>query len=107
MSSNYLLEKVALLQPQGGCRVHVQFADGFTGTVDLTGLLDAGPIFEPLRDPAFFAGVRLERGVPVWSDALDLSPGTLRAWCEAGRLLSDEETDAWIATHSHASQEVA
>jgi hypothetical protein len=60
-------------------------------------LLEEGPIFAPWRDVEFFARVRLEHGVPVWSDELDLSPGSLRAWCEAGRVLSSEETDAWVA----------
>ena len=103
---NYLTERVARLEPAGGHRLRVTFRDGFTATVDLAPLLDEGPIFAPWRDAAFFAGVRIERGVPVWSDDLDLSPGSLRAWCEAGRVLSCEETDAWVARHTESEPAV-
>jgi hypothetical protein len=81
---NYLTQKVARIEAAGGHRLKVTVRDGFTATVDLAPLLDERPIFEPWRDAAFFAGVRLEYGVPVWSEDLDLSPGSLRAWCEAG-----------------------
>lgn len=102
---NYLTERVAGIEPTGGHRLRVTFRDGFTATVDLAPLLDEGPIFAPWRDVEFFAGVRLEHGAPVWSDDLDLSPGSMRAWCEAGRVLSVEETDAWVA--AHADEETA
>jgi hypothetical protein len=36
-----------------GHRVHLWFNDGVDGEVDLGGLLD-GPIFEPLKDEAYF-----------------------------------------------------
>lgn len=98
--------KIAHLEPLGGLRLRVAFADGFTAAVDLAPLLEEGPIFAPWRDAAFFASVRVERGVPVWSDALDLSPGSLRAWCEAGRVLTIEETDSWVAQRSSAESAV-
>lgn len=97
---NYLTEQVARIEPLGGHRLRVAFADGFTATVDLAPLLEEGLIFAPWRDAEFFARVRLERGVPVWSDDLDLSPGSLRVWCEAGRVLSVAETDAWVVRHA-------
>ncbi len=89
-------------------RVRAIFSDGFTGEVDLTPLLECGPIFEPLRDPAFFRRVKVSSyGVPEWSDQLDLSPGSLRAWCEAGQFMDYEQTDAWIADHGAAREKVA
>jgi hypothetical protein len=103
---NYLTEKVARLEPAGGHRLAVTFRDGFEATVDLAPLLDEGPIFAPWRDEHFFASVRLERGVPVWSDELDLSPGSLRAWCEAGRVLSVAETDVWVVAHAGAESAI-
>ncbi len=102
---NHLAEKIGRIEPAGGHRLRVTFRDGFAATVDFAPLLEGGPIFAPWRDPAFFGGVRIERGVPVWSDDLDLSPGSLRAWCEAGRVLTVAETDAWVA--AHAEEETA
>ena len=103
---NYLTERVARIEPAGGHRLRVTFRDGFTATVDLDPLLDEGPIFAPLRDEEFFASVRIEYGAPVWSDDLDLSPGSLRAWCEAGRVLSMNETDEWVAAHAEPESAV-
>ncbi len=103
----YLLEKVTAIQPLDGYRLRVTFADGFTGEADLSPLLDAGPVFTPWRDLAFFRTVQVVYGAPEWSDDLDLSPASLRAWCEAGRFLDYDATDQWIAQHSRAAQSVA
>lgn len=104
---NYLLEKVTAFQPLEGLRARIAFADGFSGELDFMPLLSRGPIFAPLRDTEFFRRVVVSRhGVPEWSDDLDLSPGTLRVWCEAGRVLGQEETDAWVETHSGAAAKV-
>lgn len=57
----------------------VVFNDGTSKTVDLTPLLD-GPIFEPLKDPAFFARVTVDpicRTI-VWPNGADLAPEALR-----------------------------
>jgi hypothetical protein len=104
MQNRYYLEKVTAIEPLGGYRLRVTFADRFTGECDLSPLLQVGgPVFEPWRDEEFFRrGWRLEYGVPEWGDDLDLSPGSLRAWCEAGRFLDWDETDAWIATSTAA-----
>jgi len=104
---NYLTQKLAKIEPTPGYRVRVEFEDAFAAELDLTGLLDEGPLFAPLRDPSFFAGVKLDRGVPVWGDDLDLSPGAMRAWAEAGRLLSIEETDEWVAMNSDPAASIA
>ena len=97
---NYFTEKLTKIETGPGCRVRLEFRDGFAAELDLSTLLEEGPIFAPLRDPATFAGVRLERGRPVWSDDLDLAPGSLRAWAECGRVLSIQETDEWVAENS-------
>jgi hypothetical protein len=97
---HYLTQKLAKIKPTSGHRVWVEFEDGFSAEVDLAPLLDEGPIFAPMSDPAIFAAVRLDWGIPVWSDDLDLSTAALRAWAEAGRVLTIEETDDWVAKHS-------
>lgn len=97
MPNRYLLEKVTAFTPLEARRVQVVFADGFAGEVDLEPLIDGGELFATWRDDGFFRGVTVRHGVPEWSDDVDLSPGALRAWCEAGRVLDCEETDAWVA----------
>ena len=55
--------------------IDVTFADGLRGCVDLTLELH-GPVFEQLRDPAYFAQARVdvEVGTVVWPNGADLSP---------------------------------
>jgi hypothetical protein len=68
-------------QPLDGYGVHVQFEDGTTADVDLSYLLDYGGVFEPLRDPAYFAQLRAdpEAGTIVWPNDADIAPETLYA----------------------------
>ncbi|WP_414842979.1 DUF2442 domain-containing protein [Halomonas sp. SSL-5] len=53
-------------------RLHVVFADGSSGVVSLKDRL-FGPVFEPLRDPAFFSLVSIDEfGVVCWPNGADL-----------------------------------
>lgn len=45
--------------------LHLRFDDGVEGVVDLTGDL-WGPMFEPLKDPAYFAQVTPDDWSVVW-----------------------------------------
>jgi hypothetical protein len=58
--------------------LRLSFNDGVQKTVDLSGQL-TGPVFEPLRDPAFFARVELDRtcGTVVWPNGADFAPEAL------------------------------
>jgi hypothetical protein len=78
MRSTPLLTQALALD---GCGVHVQFEDGTTADVDLAYLLDYGGVFEPLRDPAYFAQLRAdpEAGTIVWPNDADIAPETLYA----------------------------
>ena len=53
----------------------LRFADGTEGEVDLRDELD-GPIFEPLRDPAYFKKftVHPELRTLVWPNGADFAP---------------------------------
>ena len=106
---NYYQQRVTKVEPLGGYRLRVTFADGFTGEVELAPLLNCGPIFQPLRDRDFFARVSVEKdfGSLIWPGDLDLSSGSLRAWCEAGRFMDYEETDAWVEQHTSTPEKVA
>ena len=71
---------VRVAEPQNGYVLHLRFSDGLEGAVDLEPLL-WGPMFEPLRDPAYFRRVRVSRdaGTVVWPNGADLAPETLHA----------------------------
>ncbi len=44
----------------------------------------------------------------MWvDDDLDFSPGTLRAWCEIGKILSLDETAKWLDEHCAFPKKVA
>jgi hypothetical protein len=58
--------------------LRLSFNDGVRKTVDVSPLL-WGPVFEPLRDPAHFAEVRLDPacGTVVWPNGADFAPEVL------------------------------
>lgn len=92
---NYFEEKLVTIKPISGFRVWVEFEDSFAAELDLEPLIALGPLYAPLSDPAVFAAPRIEWGVPIWGEDLDLPPGAVRAWAEQGRVLSREETGQW------------
>lgn len=59
----------------GGHRVWLRFDDGLEGEVDLADSL-RGPIFEPLKDPAYFSAFQLDRTL-VWPNGADFAPESL------------------------------
>jgi hypothetical protein len=68
----------------GPSHLRLAFDDGTRKTVDVAALL-AGPVFEPLRDPAYFARVQLDPvcGTVVWPNGADLAPEALHALAAA------------------------
>jgi hypothetical protein len=75
------IPRVTSVQAIGSSKVRVTFKDGIEGDVDLSDIIDTGPVFEPLRDPAYFQTVRLSRtlGTIVWPNGADVAPETLYA----------------------------
>jgi Protein of unknown function (DUF2442) len=65
----------------GGYRLHLRFEDGIEGDVDLAQLVDFKGVFEPLRDPAEVAKVRVDwdLGTVCWPNGADLDPDVLYA----------------------------
>ncbi len=69
----------------GDYRLRLTFDDGLTGDVDLSNLLNAGSVFQPLRDPQFFAQAYVDpkTRTVAWPGGIDLDPEGLHE--EAGR----------------------
>ena len=73
-----------------GYRLRLGLTDGRTIERDFSGQLSGptGPVFEPLKDPAFFAQVRVaEYGTVVWPNGVDLDPDVLIWGVDADRNL--------------------
>jgi len=58
--------------------LRLTFSDGSTKQVNALPLLE-GPIFEPLRDPVYFAAMTLDPicGTVVWPNGADFAPEAL------------------------------
>lgn len=63
-----------------GYRLFLRFADGPSGELDLAPRLHFNGVFAPLRDPKYFAQVRVDAdsGTIVWRNGADLDPDALR-----------------------------
>ena len=57
-------------------KIRLVFNDGTQGTVDFSDWL-AGPVFEPLKDPEYFARFFIDGGTVVWPNGADIAPETL------------------------------
>jgi hypothetical protein len=64
----------------GGHCLYLRFADGTAGEIEVRPLLQFTGVFETLRDPQFFALVRVnpDIGTIVWPNGADLCPDVLR-----------------------------
>lgn len=59
-------------------RLWLRFSNGQEGIRDFSDILGAGgPMFEPLKDQAFFERVFLDDDVPAWPNGLDLDATNL------------------------------
>ena len=74
-----MLKDIIAAEARGNYRLHLRFEDGVEGVVDLAPHLSFHGVFEPLRDPAYFALVRVdpELGTVVWPNGADLDPDVL------------------------------
>ncbi len=73
------MPRVTRVEPLDGFRLAVEFSDGVRGEVDLSDEL-WGPVFEPLKERAFFAQAAVDRfGAVCWPNGADLAPDALHA----------------------------
>jgi len=80
MSDVEELVDVTAVEVIGDYRLRLTFEDGTAGDVDFSRREWRG-VFEPLRDPSYFARVDVdaEAGTIAWPDGLDLAPEPLYA----------------------------
>jgi len=70
------LPSVILADYRGDYRIHVVFNDGVEGVIDFSDWL-SGPVFEPLKEQAYFARFFVDGGTVVWPNGADIAPETL------------------------------
>ena len=75
------LVHVTRVEVVGDHRLRLEFEDGQAGEIDASTWEWRG-VFGPLRDPAAFAQVELDRelGTIVWPSGADIAPETLYSW---------------------------
>jgi hypothetical protein len=74
-----MLKDIVGAKALGDHRLHLRFEDGVEGVVDLASHLSFRGVFEPMRDPDWFAQVRVDKelGTVVWPNGADLDPDVL------------------------------
>jgi hypothetical protein len=79
------LHNVTHVDVVGDHRLRLQFGDGRSGEIDASNWEWDG-VFEPLRDPTYFARVQLdhELGTVYWPNGADIAPETLHFWVVEG-----------------------
>jgi hypothetical protein len=74
-----MLKDIVGARALGDYRLQLRFEDGVEGVVDLAPHLSFRGVFGPLRDPAYFAQVRVDPdlGTVTWPNGADLDPDVL------------------------------
>jgi hypothetical protein len=67
------IPRVTTVEVRPPFSLHLTFDDGVIRDVNLADDL-WGPMFEPLKDPAFFAQVHIDHGTVAWPNGVDLDP---------------------------------
>jgi Protein of unknown function (DUF2442) len=77
-----VLPAVVRAEYRGGFKIRVLFNDGLDSTIDFSQWL-SGPVFEPLKDEAYFARFFVEGGTVTWPNGADIAPETLHEEAKA------------------------
>jgi hypothetical protein len=71
------MERVISAKPLDNFKIEVEFPDGTHGIISLKDRL-FGPVFEPLKDPDYFARLTIDEfGVMCWPNGADIAPDAL------------------------------
>jgi hypothetical protein len=71
-----VLPAVVDAEYRGEFKIRVVFNDGVESTIDFSDWL-TGAVFEPLKDPNYFARFFIEGGTVSWPNGADIAPETL------------------------------
>ncbi len=71
------LNEVTSIEYRNDYVYHIVFDDNAQADVDFSEYIGKGPVFEPLRDLAFFRQARIEGGTIAWPNGADIAPETL------------------------------
>ncbi len=71
-----ILPAVVDAEYRGEFKIRIVFNDGVESTIDFSDWL-TGPVFEPLKDPNYFARFFIEGGTVSWPNGADIAPETL------------------------------
>jgi hypothetical protein len=76
-----MLRDVVSVQPLSEYRLSVTFDDGAQGVVNVREMVQFTGVFQPLRDPGFFAQVKVnpELGTVYWPNDADMDSDVLYA----------------------------
>ena len=91
----HALHAVTSFELVGPYTLRVRFDDSSEQLIDFEPML-VGELYGPLRDPAFFARVRIDADVRtlVWPNGADFDPATLHDW-PAHSAAMFEAADRW------------
>ena len=89
-----MLKDIVAANALGNYRLHLRFEDGVEGVVDLAPHLSFRGVFGPLRDPAYFAQVRVDPalGTVAWPNGADLDPHVLYGRLTGRPVLEEQDT---------------
>lgn len=96
-----MILRILKAKVRGPHHLELSFNDGARGIVDVAPLL-SGTMFEPLRDPTYFAQVTLDPvcGTVVWPNGADFAPEALHDLMQARRILQNPAQPIAPATDS-------
>jgi len=80
------LQSVLSVTVKDAFALETTFEAGRSFVLDFKPWIDSktGWLFDPLKDPAYFATVFVDGGALEWPNGLDICSDGLRAWCEQG-----------------------
>jgi hypothetical protein len=71
------MEKIVSVQVLPDWRLDIRFSDGTSGMISIKDRL-FGPMFEPLKDQAYFAQAKVDEfGAICWPNGADLAPDAI------------------------------
>jgi hypothetical protein len=77
------LNDIKQIEYKSGYSFLIVFDDGISAVIDFSDYLRRGPMFAPLRDPAYFRQARIEGGTIAWPNGADIAPESLYEKCES------------------------